>query len=866
MDPAIDFFVSYTQADRAWAEWIAWVLEEAGYTAHLEAWDFQAGSNFVVEMQRGASGADRTLAVLSPDYEKSLFGMAEWAAAFAQDPTGEKGKLLPVRVRKVKPDGLLKAVVYIDLVGLDEPAARERLLKGLARGRAKPAMQPIFPGGLRPRFPGEPVPPPGPEDARAQLQSLPEDEIPEPGPLPPGSHMPLSRNPLFVGREDDLRALARSLKAGETAAVGQIAAATGLGGIGKTQLASEFVHRYGRFFAGGVFWMSFAEESAVAAEVASSGRGLGLHPDYDNLPLEQQVRLTEEAWKSSLPRLLVFDNCEESVLLNRWRPRHGGSRVLVTSRRSQWDPALDVRALALGTLSRSESLQLLHRFREDLAADDPFLNEIAAELGDLPLALHLKGSFLSRYRHAPFGQPAAYLKELRRNNLLDHPSLQGKGWGISPTGHERHVARTFALSYERLNPGDPVDALAQTLLARAACFAPSEPIPRSLLFATTGWSVEEFETARQFEEALDRIVSLGLLESSAKGSLVMHRLVAVFSRRESAVGGDGFLESVEETLLQEVRRLNHAGYPAPLLELQSHLLFVTDRAREREDERAADLCVNLGFFLLMVGDLVRARLYFDLSLAIREKVSGAEHPEMAGSLNNLGGLLSKQGDYSGARDCYERALAIWEKVSGPEHPETARGLNNLGYILVMQGNYSEARGCYERALAIWENVCGAKHRETSRSLNNLGSLLFRQGDYSGAHGYFERALAIQQTVLGIEHPETALSLNNLSGLLSEQGDYSGARVYSERALAINEKVLGAEHPDTARSLNNLGSLLESQGDYSGAWDYYERALAIFSARLGPDHPSTKTVQDNLDYLMNKINPASPAGLDDSSDS
>lgn len=160
--------------------------------------------------------------------------------------------------------------------------------------------------------------------------------------------------------------------------------------------------------------MSFAEEAAVAAEVVSAGRGLGFHPDYDNLPLEQQVRLVEEAWESPLPRLLVFDNCENPVLLDRWRPRHGGSRVLVTSRRSQWDRALGVQTLTLGILKRPESIQLLRGFRDDLAAaDDPALDEIAEELGDLPLALHLAGSFLARYQHAPFGQPAVYLKELR---------------------------------------------------------------------------------------------------------------------------------------------------------------------------------------------------------------------------------------------------------------------------------------------------------------------------------------------------------------------------------------------------------------------------------------------------------------------
>jgi hypothetical protein len=89
-----DFFVSYSGADRAWAEWIAWVLEEAGYTVVLQAWDFRPGSNFVLEMQQAAAQAERTIAVFSPDFLASRFTAPEWAAAFARDPTGALGLLL----------------------------------------------------------------------------------------------------------------------------------------------------------------------------------------------------------------------------------------------------------------------------------------------------------------------------------------------------------------------------------------------------------------------------------------------------------------------------------------------------------------------------------------------------------------------------------------------------------------------------------------------------------------------------------------------------------------------------------------------------------------------------------------------------
>jgi hypothetical protein len=148
--------------------------------------------------------------------------------------------------------------------------------------------------------------------------------------------MPFRRNPLFVGRAADLQVLATALKGGETAAIGQTAAALGLGGIGKTQLAIEFVHRYGQFFAGGVFWLSFADPAAIPTEVSACGGpgALTLHPEFHTLPITDQVQLVQAAWQSPLPRLLVFDNCEDEALLAQWRPPQGGCRVLVTSRRA----------------------------------------------------------------------------------------------------------------------------------------------------------------------------------------------------------------------------------------------------------------------------------------------------------------------------------------------------------------------------------------------------------------------------------------------------------------------------------------------------------------------------------------------------
>jgi tetratricopeptide (TPR) repeat protein len=682
------------------------------------------------------------------------------------------------------------------------------------------------------------------EAARALLAQLPTDAIPDLTPLPPGSRAP-HRIATFVGRQPDLRAIAAALEGGQTTAIYQAASVHGLGGVGKTTVAAEFVHRYGAYFAGGVFWLSFADPANIPAEIAQCGGegGLQLRPDFHELPLDEQVAAVQRAWAEELPRLLVFDNVDTDdgeMLVQQYRPAPSGCRVLITSRRSVWDTGLGITTLPLGVLPRLESITLLRQFRSDLSDTDA--DAIAAEVGDLPLALHLAGSFLKKYATTREGDPAAFLERLRDPRLLEHPALQGRATGAAWSYHERSVARAFALSYKRLLPDDETDALALALLSRAAHFAPGEAIPRELLLATVDSDDELLAV-----DALERLTALGLLEHDEDAGPTLHRLLAAFV--QEIAQDDAAQTAVEQTMISVASDLNTKGIPAPLLALQPHLRHITAAALGREDDPGATLANNLGYHLQMIGDYAGARPYFERALAIFEQALGPTHPATATSLNNLALLLKAQGAYAAARPLYERALALREQVLGPTHPNTASSLNNLGGLLRAQGDLAGARPLYERALAIREQALGPDHPATATSLNNLAGVLEAQGAYAAARSLYERALAITEQVLGPDHPATATSLNNLAGVLKAQGAYAAARPLYERALAIREQVLGPQHPDTATSLNNLGALLDSQGELAAARPYYERALAIREQVLGPQHPATATSLNNLGALL-----------------
>jgi len=511
--------------------------------------------------------------------------------------------------------------------------------------------------------------------AQQKLEELPLDAIPAPGVLPHGSRMTLKPNPLFVGREGDLRELARTLKAGDAISIGQVqaAAASGLGGMGKTQLACEFAYRYGRYFEGGVYWLSFATPVDIASQVAECGRPghLDVRPDFNELPLDDQVQLVIGEWRSAVPRLLIFDNCEDEETLATWKPAVGESRVLVTTRRGQWDDTLAMTVMPLGTLNRQESVALLRRHRPDLLDDSPDLDLLASELGDFPLALHLAGSYLKRYANSI--RPTAYMEQLRQPNLLQHRSLEGTG--RSPTEHELSVARTFALSYDKLDPLTPGDARALALLARAACFALGEVIPRATLLATIVTADGGTDALLEADDALTRLVELGLLEVEAQGAPRLHRLLAAFVQQ--VMTDNEAQGNVERVVMEAAQSLIGAQDVASLTSLQPHLRFVADGALPRKDSRAVSLSDVQGRSLHLIGSYQEARRYVEASLAIREQALGPDHPDVAVSLNNLAVLLRAQGDDTGARPLFERALAIRERALGPDHPNTLMVRDNL---------------------------------------------------------------------------------------------------------------------------------------------------------------------------------------------
>ncbi|MCP5009075.1 MAG: tetratricopeptide repeat protein [Aestuariibacter sp.] len=534
-----------------------------------------------------------------------------------------------------------------------------------------------------------------PDAAEATLANMPLDELPTHGRWPQWSLVPYGRNKAFVGRKDVLLQAAQLLKPG--AAERPVAIVSGMGGIGKTQVAVEFVSRYGQFFAGGVFWLNFADADNIEAEIVRCGgqEGMAL-PTFESLNFKNQLGRVTSEWEAALPRLLICDNCEDPKLIEKWRPKTGGCRLLVTTRRGDWSSltTVDHKLLPLQLMTEAAEYRTLLRQLAAHLTDDE-MDQIATMLDYHPLALHVAGSYLAA--NAKDYPVADFLAAIGEEALQEESLVQSSEALQLPGGHTPHIYATFALSTLQLDPEVLQDRLAQMALTHAAFFAPAAPLPHWLLAQTllqrtdaglpTSDNKKDVRKAKQsVRQAVQRLVQLGLIDR-AEDNLRLHRLIAAFvlertSRMQKSQPADVdqlqlAQESVEKAVLHAANTQNNASDWLTLRPWQTQLLHITAHAQNREDEAAADLCNTTAYFLNNCNaDYAAARPYYERALAIYEKVLGAEHPDTALSLNNLGFLLQTEGDYAAARPYYERAVAIYRRALGDVHPTSITIISN----------------------------------------------------------------------------------------------------------------------------------------------------------------------------------------------
>ncbi|TNJ39354.1 tetratricopeptide repeat protein [Chlorobaculum thiosulfatiphilum] len=767
-----DFFISYTGADEQIASWIGCTLEDAGYDVVLQAWDMrQAGRSVIGNIDEAAINCARTIAVISPEYFASKFTVPEWQTAMHSDPTGQKGLLIPVIVRPHEIDGVMKRLAYISFIGLDEDQAETALLNGVSTDkRFKPATKPAYTlnrAKKKPRFPGT---------------------------LPDHHNLP-HRNPNFSGREQLLLNLRESLTKGQKTALTQ-QALYGLGGIGKTQLAVEYVYRHSASYEV-IWWIRSEEPSTLASDYA----GLALELDLPEKEEANQALVVQSVMRwleRNSDWLLIFDNARDADSIRSFLPRSAIGHVLITSRNPDWKSVGN--PLQIEVWERSESVEFL--LKRTGRTDDAGADALAEALGDLPLALE---------------QAAAYCDN-KKKSFADYLTLfntrRAELWNRekAPDGYHDTVATTWSLAFEEIRKVP----MAEELLSLCSVVAP-DAIPRTLLnkaLADYTKAVKKAKSVDEFviDEAYEALRSYSLITLEEK-FVTVHRLVQSVVRDQM---GDDFIVQYRQVMVQALgEQFPQEGYREYSCWVECAMLLPHAQTLLEDDQYDHDVVWLTRSFLL----------------------------------GGLAGYHYGRGLYAETEPLLRRSLEITEKQLGLDHFEVLKTLNNLGLSLKSQGKYQDAEELIRCVLEIKEKNMDMDDPSIATSLINLATVLLDQGEIIEAEVSLRRALKIRENLYGLDNPDVALNLNNLAELLRLKGENGEAEPLYRRSLAIREKHYEPDHPLIATSLNNLGLLLTSEGKCSEAELLLRRALAICEKQLGSDHPNTQTVKANLDTLL-----------------
>lgn len=661
----------------------------------------------------------------------------------------------------------------------------------------------------------------------------------------------------FVGRGDDLWRVHDALSAawGELPAAASLMALEGSGGVGKTRLAVEYLHRFGpRYFPGGLFWMDAERE----VEPQQYGVLRALDPAVPDL---ESVRQYPDGVAGALaralrrvppetPALLVVDNVPEPAAgappqpLATWCPAVGHVAVLATSRVRLAAGDWSVRGIAVDVLEGEAAVALLARGVERSALAPEEWAAIAEWVGRLPLALELLNRVLAAHTRTP-RQLFAAIGASTPTRELDEAMAVLRG--SVPAGHLRGITEALSLSYQRLSP-------AEREAARLLAWLGPEPIPHAVLDAL---GPDVFPAAIRARLAGLSFVTPEMQAGTLFGS--MHRVLADFLRSQSSAPAAelGRVAAALQPLLPQRDPRADGLETAP----DGATRELCCRHAEAVFQRAlggaptAEWVVfgaQLGVALFHQGQFSRAVPVLEASVEASLHMFGGEDRNTLILMNNLADARGRRGELDEAQELQEYVLDIRRRVLGEEHHDTITSLIDLAGTLEDRGELERAEALLHYAWTTSLHALGPEHSETLRALHSLATVTLERGDLGRAQDLLMRVWENSARTLGEEHPETLITLGALGKTLLRRGDIAAARAIFAQVLEVSRRVLGDDHPSTGEAMNHLSSALWKGGDFQAARGIQEQVVEMHRRTLGENHPRTLGAMNNLATILGPL--------------
>ncbi|MEZ0066358.1 tetratricopeptide (TPR) repeat protein [Streptacidiphilus sp. MAP12-20] len=666
-----------------------------------------------------------------------------------------------------------------------------------------------------------------------------------------------TRNPHFTGRAQELRILREQLKASSPSILVQPAQALfGLGGIGKTDIATEYAHRY-RGDYDIVWWVRAEHEDRVQDAFVKLGTRLGIahaeaQRDKSIWAVLNELRTGRyDRW------LLIFDNAVEPEVIKRYLPEgrpHG--HVIITSRERQWRRHTKAGMIEVTALSAEEAVELLRKRVPQLAScaeqDDPLTQQadrvrhddalrLARALGNLPIAVEHAAAYL-----AETGAPVSRYLELFEQNAhtllsqhvdIDYPHAVGATWSISsrqlnddavelfnlfaffspePMAEELFITHggvigaPAALS-DVLNDADrfrlAVRQLARYSLVKRDGGRNVITVHRVVQSVTRG----QMEIERPEDCGAYRATVHALLAATNPGNPDLESNDAQYDRSLDHLRSAGALdtENVElrQLVIDQVRRLLLRGGHEEALRLGEDALRVWRATWGRDNEKVLQLSVEVGNATRLMSRYKETLELNQDTLERLKRTLGDEHETTLLCANSYGGDLRALGKFTEALELDLKLLPLFERVFGPDHPRTLNVRNNLGADYRRLGRFPEALEEDERTYELRNRTLGSTDLRTIRSKDSISVDLRGCGRYQLSLEVAQDVISILKERTGAENLDSLNAHKSYAVALRKVGRYEEALSESEQVVRRYSAFLGGEHRYTLRaSINRINDL------------------------------------------------------------
>ncbi|MFS0696132.1 FxSxx-COOH system tetratricopeptide repeat protein [Streptomyces nitrosporeus] len=793
-----DLFLSYVAENRMWADWVESVLTRAGFRVVPRDVSADPGTS---DAHAAPENAARTVVLLSSAYLKSQRAVEQWERVVSEDPGGGRRLLLPLRVGDVRLSAPYIDRNPVDLFRLDEVHATGALMRAL--DRPVQLGDGVSPG---PRFPGT---------------------VPRIWNAPP-------RNPGFTGRSLVLERMRDQLGGGMAVVLPQPQALYGLGGVGKTQVALEYVHRFMADY-DLVWWISSEQMDDVVASLAELAVRLGAQGGDDMSAASQEAVDLLRRGVPSDRWLLVFDNADDPERLSRYFPQGGSGHILVTSRNQAWSQHGD--ALPVDVFLREESIEHLKRRAPGLSEEEAA--QVATAVGDLPLAVEQAAAWI-----AETAPPIdTYLEQLARQA----PQVLALN---QPAGYPEPVAATWNISITRLKERSPA---AVRLLQLCAFFAP-EPISANLLY-----SKEMIEALKPYDPSLQEKLVLGRVireigrfalakVDQVSNSIQVHRLVQAVIRAQLS-------EEEQREARHVVHRILAGARPdddEPIDNPETWPRFATiwphlgpSDARNCREPETRRLLIDRVRYLWKRGDVRTAGTLGDELRETWLEMLGERDLQYLYLCFHLSNILRTRGRYVEAKELDEFTLSRQREVLGPEHPHTFMTTSSLAIDLGLLGDYESAIELATQAHDGFSQIFHERHPRTLAAANNLALNLRSVGQYARAREIDQDVYDLRSEVLGPEHPYSLSSAYSLARDLREVGRYEDSVVLLSRTYDSYKATLGRTYPTTLSAAKSLAVSLRRAGQLEDARRLTAATRARYRAKYTVANPDSLACDLNV---------------------